>query len=312
MMHIVFSTDDGYAVGCGVCICSIVRHNDPKECYFHIFTSSLNAENRAKFAEIGSTYGCKIDIVDVDKTMFDSVGINGRFTVYTYYRFLAPQLLDCDKSLYFDCDILVRGSIKELWETDITDAPLAAVEDQAYSQDPKQFIEHIGPYNHTYFNAGVILLNHAYWREHNLLPQLIKAAQEHPSFTFYDQDALNFLLRDKAKLMSHRFNYQLGWTMGKGAESLKDNPYHVPEEEAVVIHYCSSAPWVYGEYHPLSHLFFEELEQSPWRGYDMTMTNWLITLTKPLKLVDKIFNTDKGYKLTSLIVYKWFKHRTKR
>ena len=100
--------------------------------------------------------------------------------------------------------------------------------------------------------------------------------------------------------------------MGKGAESLKDNPYHVPEEVAVVIHYCSSAPWVYGDYHPLSHLFFEELEQSPWRGYDMTMTNWLITLTKPLKLVNKIFNTDKGYKLTSLIVYKWFKHRTKR
>ena len=97
MMHIVFSTDDGYAVGCGVCICSIVRHNDPQECYFHIFTSSLNAENRAKFAEIGSTYSCKIDIVDVDKTMFDSVGINGRFTVYTDYRFLAPQLLDCDK-----------------------------------------------------------------------------------------------------------------------------------------------------------------------------------------------------------------------
>ncbi|MDY4521410.1 MAG: glycosyltransferase family 8 protein [Bacteroidales bacterium] len=308
-MDIVLCTDPKYAVGCGVCISSIVRHNDPKECNFHIFTNYLPASDRAKFEEIAKTHGCTIEIIDIDNKQFSNLSVSETFPVSIYYRYLAPSLLNCDKSLYFDCDIVVNGSIKELWNTDITDVPLAAIEDQANCLDPLYFASHIGPYNHSYFNSGVLLLNHRYWREHNTIAELTKSIEEHPSFTFADQDALNFVLRDKVKILSHNFNYQSDWAFGKWADSLKNNIFHTSKQEAIVIHYCYTAPWIFGKYHPMSNLFFKELEQSPWRDYVIAkhsrMEGKVATILRPLWWFDRAFSTNFGAKVTAWIVNKW-------
>lgn len=308
-MEIVLCTDENYAVGCGVCICSIARHNNPEECHFHVLTSNLSEKSKARFAEIAKTYGCTVELIDVDNQIFNNLTISKRFPISIYYRYLAPQLLQCDKSLYFDCDIIVRGSIKELWETDISNYPLAAVEDQAYGYDPTFFVSHIGNYTHRYFNSGVLLINHKYWREHNTIATLTKSIEEHPSFTFADQDALNFVLRDKVKILSHKFNYQSDWVFGKWANSLKDNKFHTSKEEAIVIHYCYTAPWIFGKYHPMSNLFFHELEHSPWRDYVIAkhsrMEGKVATILRPLWWFDRAFSTNIGAKATAWIANNW-------
>ena len=45
---------------------------------------------------------------------------------------------DMHKALYLDCDIIVLGSIRPLWDTDISDYALAAVEDQT-GNDPAHY-----------------------------------------------------------------------------------------------------------------------------------------------------------------------------
>ncbi|HET0228830.1 TPA: glycosyl transferase family 8, partial [Streptococcus pneumoniae] len=52
-----------------------------------------------------------------------------------------------------DLDIVVRKSIDELWDLDLTAIPLAAVRDDFYTHN---------------FNSGVLLINNGMWRAENV------------------------------------------------------------------------------------------------------------------------------------------------
>ncbi|HEW4541701.1 TPA: glycosyl transferase family 8 [Streptococcus pneumoniae] len=57
-----------------------------------------------------------------------------------------------------DSDIVVRKSIDELWDLDLTAIPLAAVRDDFYIHN---------------FNSGVLLINDGMWRAENVTQDLI-------------------------------------------------------------------------------------------------------------------------------------------
>ncbi|HET0617827.1 TPA: glycosyl transferase family 8 [Streptococcus pneumoniae] len=57
-----------------------------------------------------------------------------------------------------DLDIVVRKSIDELWDLDLTAIPLAAVRDDFCTHN---------------FNSGVLLINNGMWRAENVTQDLI-------------------------------------------------------------------------------------------------------------------------------------------
>ncbi|MDS5361511.1 glycosyltransferase [Streptococcus pneumoniae] len=57
-----------------------------------------------------------------------------------------------------DSDIVVRKSIDELWDLDLTAILLAAVRDDFYTHN---------------FNSGVLLINDGMWRAENVTQDLI-------------------------------------------------------------------------------------------------------------------------------------------
>ena len=92
--------------------------------------------------------------------MFDAykdVGTHSYISLSAYYRLKLPSILvELDKVLYLDCDVIVNTSLKDLYDTDITDYYAAGVKDIAMTSSgyvPK--LEN----NNIYFNTGVLLLN---------------------------------------------------------------------------------------------------------------------------------------------------------
>ena len=71
-----------------------------------------------------------------------------------------------------DSDTLVLGSLKELWDTNLNQLALGGVQD-TLSSNPSCFerLQYAPSYN--YMNRGVLLLNLAYWRKHNIEQQCI-------------------------------------------------------------------------------------------------------------------------------------------
>ncbi|WP_225354403.1 glycosyltransferase [Streptococcus pneumoniae] len=61
-----------------------------------------------------------------------------------FFRYFIPKYVSESRVLYLDLDIVVRKSIDELWDLDLTAIPLAAVRDDFYTHN---------------FNSGVLLIN---------------------------------------------------------------------------------------------------------------------------------------------------------
>ena len=131
---------------------------------------------------------------------FDSEIINCRVTSeqisryktdisYTVFlRYFVADFVKEDKALYLDCDLVVTKNLDELFATDLQDYPLAAIRDfggRAY-------------FGREIFNAGVLLVNNALWKQEHITQKLIDLTNEwHDKVDQADQSILNMLFENK-------------------------------------------------------------------------------------------------------------------
>ena len=172
MLHIAFNTDSAYTRFCGVTMVSLLRHNRQELVTFHILGRGLTPADKEALTILTDNFGQQICFYDTDPKLLEGMSINcsaGHISLTTYLRcFLAEALpATIDRVIYLDCDMLVLNSLKELWETDIAGKALAAVEDMSCDED-ERFERLCYPKSESYFNAGMLLVNLQYWREHQV------------------------------------------------------------------------------------------------------------------------------------------------
>ena len=172
---------------------------------------------------------------------FDSEIINCRVTSeqisryktdisYTVFlRYFVADFVKEDKALYLDCDLLVTKNLDELFATDLQDYPLAAVRDfggRAY-------------FGLEIFNAGVLLVNKAFWKKENMTQKLIDLTNEwHDKVEQADQSILNMLFEHKWLELEFDYNHIV--------IHKQFTDYQLPEGQdyPAIIHYLSHRkPW---------------------------------------------------------------------
>jgi len=172
---------------------------------------------------------------------FDSEIINCRVTSeqisryktdisYTVFlRYFIADFVQEDKALYLDCDLLVTKNLDDLFATDLQDYPLAAVRDfggRAY-------------FGQEIFNAGVLLVNNAFWKKDNMTHKLIDLTNEwHDKVEQADQSILNMLFENKW--------LELGFDYNHIVIHKQFTDYQLPEGQdyPAIIHYLSHRkPW---------------------------------------------------------------------
>ena len=186
---------------------------------------TLTENNRQKFIRTAEKYHQYVDLVDVtryrdkiDKKTADF--FKESFTVGALYRLAIPEVLELDKVIYLDCDVIVNLDICELWEAcNFTDwgvgtkKYLAAVMDVVYvnlkrSDLRYSFCKLNGCNPKTYINTGVLVMNLKAFREYKNFFQIsTKWLRQHlHSSPCADQDALNSLLYGSITFLDKRFN----------------------------------------------------------------------------------------------------------
>lgn len=109
-MNIALCADENFTIPALVCITSIFENNKD-DSHIYVLTDGISDKAKGKFCKLSETYNRQIDILTIDKSVFDGLIVNERFPVSMYYRFLLPQMLPNEnKILYLDCDIIVRHS----------------------------------------------------------------------------------------------------------------------------------------------------------------------------------------------------------
>lgn len=75
---------------------------------------------------------CRLDVRVVDDAVFRELKLNiPHVSRHTYYRYAIAELFpQLDKALYLDADLVVRGSLAELWNTNLGGFLCAGVRDR--------------------------------------------------------------------------------------------------------------------------------------------------------------------------------------
>ncbi len=147
-----------------------------------------NPENKITLIKLGNEFN---DWIKSSKNKLNS------YTPFAFLRLFA-QNIDAlpDKIIYLDCDVMLKGDIKELFNIDISNYEMGVVKDR-YGR----FF--ISP---TYFNSGVLLLNLNRIRQTNLFER-VKEMCLTKKMKMPDQTALNHLC-EKVLYLPRRFNEQ--------------------------------------------------------------------------------------------------------
>lgn len=275
-MNILFSTDNNYVMPTGVLMHSISINNPQDVNYYLMVNESFSKENEDKLRLIAKQYGNHISfhtITDeVTKVLpFGKDNMPGHVSIATYYRLFVAQILpeDVHKIIYLDGDMIVRGSLDKLWNTDLDGYAIAAVHDM---DEQKHIDSHRLPYpmETGYFNAGMQLINVDYWRKNDCLSLFMNFLKEHADkIVYHDQDVLNSCLYDKKKWVSVTYNFQNGFLYNsehkdyvKGLQREIDDAINDP----IIIHFSTySKPWHINCFHPFCAVWRHYKKKSQWK-----------------------------------------------
>jgi lipopolysaccharide biosynthesis glycosyltransferase len=156
----------------------------------------------------------------------------------TYYRLFIPDLYpEYSKAVYVDSDTVVLGDISELYNYDLGDNYVGACNEQAMVQENVygEYVEKcIGIDRNHFFNAGVLLINCAQFREKRILDLFIKLLHEYTFIVTQDEDYLNVICKDRVLWIDNNWDVEV---FGE----IKSRP-----EDFKLIHYIMvSKPWHY-------------------------------------------------------------------
>lgn len=274
-MHVTVNIDSNYVKYCTVMLTSLFENNGGENFHIHIIGPHLTGDERHKLqGVVEGKYGQACSFYSPDDKLLNMCRMDPScyISIATYYRVFLDRILpaNIDKVIYLDCDIIVNGSIKKLWEQDISGVSVGAVFDMSCGVASYYERLHYAP-EHGYFNAGVLLINLDNLRKDNFSARASDFLEQHaPELAFYDQDLLNALLHTDKKMLPLRWNVQHGFLRRNRAsrmtsESLRDIESEI--NETVIVHYTGSKkPWQYKSQHPWRKLYFKYLDMTEYRG----------------------------------------------
>lgn len=213
-INILCATDDNYVPYCGIMLTSVFENNKDVAVNAYVLTDHpLCSSNRKKMEQLAKRYEQNIHFVLVDNNFVKNYPTKDMpyWSIAMYYRLYAEKLLPqtIDKILYLDCDIIVNGSLNELFNIDLEGKAVAAVADiYAFSDERQNNLSY--PPTAGYFNSGVLLMNLSYWRELKIGEQCLKyLTANYDKLSANDQDVLNAVLWDKKVSLPLQYNYQI-------------------------------------------------------------------------------------------------------
>ena len=169
-------------------------------------------------------------------TTTDRMNINVppvNITQSMYYRYLFAEMLpkSVKRLIYMDADIICKGDILQLWQTDLQGRVLGAVRDWG---EAKSCVR-IGLKNGRYFNSGVLLMDLVKWRQQQLTQKLFQWLEQvgDTKILWGVQEALNGVIDGDFVELPKKYN-----CIGINNTVLKAEP------DDVIVHYIDYVkPW---------------------------------------------------------------------
>lgn len=241
IVPVFFACDDNFVKFTMVTVRSMLE-NASKDYHYNIYILNTNIMDRMKKAsfDIVDEYdNATLEFVDVTsylESISDRLPIRDYYSKTTYYRlFIAEMFPQYDKAIYLDSDMIVKGDISVLYNKEIGNNLVGAAHEQAMVQTDAygDYVEHnIGISRHSFFNAGMLVINSDLWRKEAVLDQFIDLLGLYTFRVTQDEDYLNAICQDRVAWVGDEWNVEIYETI------------NVSEEDACIFHYIMwCKPW---------------------------------------------------------------------
>lgn len=256
-IHIGFGIDKNFGAFVGITITSLVHNNIQHDLNIHIVYDELLPEDMERLLKTEQLYR-NLTLYFYQLTSTEGMTFvvpPGHITQAMYYRYLFAQMLpgSVKKLLYLDADIICKGDIMPLWQTDLQGKVLGAVRDWGEAKSCGR----IGLKNGRYFNSGVLLIDLAKWRRQMLTQKLFCWLEKvgDTKILWGDQDALNGVIDGDFVELPKKYNCIVinNTTLKEAADT-------------ILIHYIDYIkPWhIYYTDSSAKELYWEYVKKSLW------------------------------------------------
>lgn len=274
-MEIVVCTDRNYIMPCGILFYSLCKNNKSCTIVFHVvIDASVTDEDKSSLTSIAGQFNQQIEFHLIDSHLFDTfpnLGPNVYVSKATYYRLYLTEILPStiDKILYLDCDMVIRKDLNDLWNKDIANYAVGVSAD-GWESKIQIFNRLEYPYEKGYFNAGMLLINLKYWREHNVLGRCLNFIKNHfDRIVSHDQDVLNFVLQDEKVPVGITYNFLENFLYKKNLALFDYSKYKDEIDKAkndpAIIHYVASKPWMTNCTNPYKDVYLKYKKETQWK-----------------------------------------------
>lgn len=288
--HVVYACNDGYAIPMGVSLYSLFKNNASGKFCVHLFSEGISKEHKEQLARVAADAGKTLiikEMPDLDAIVGTKLYVEP-LSLSAYLRIFLCLLIEdeADRVLWLDGDTLVLGSIQELFDMDITQtAGAMALNMGVYNKRIHGFKK-----DEPYYNDGIFLINLKFWREHKVFEAILKEMRRrHGRAIDHDQDIINCILKGKITTLDPRFNFVVHYQIAcnnyddflshsglkpmetYSLETLQTASkdiriYHIMDPTFKSVKQKLVRPWFSNANHPISTLWYEYLDETPWRG----------------------------------------------
>ncbi|HEM4990282.1 TPA: glycosyltransferase [Streptococcus suis] len=298
-INIAFSINDNHCLYVFFSISMIKKYTNNLDIFVLHTDLSDKSKDRLKTLE---TESVNIHFVTIDRELFSNLPLTlDGITIETYYRYLLPEILvDCDKVIYLDSDLLIRCDVKELWDIDVSQHYLAGVNEiDIINRFPDHKLKLGFDLDELFINVGVLICNLQKMRQDKITHHLFTETERLKDIIlFQDQDVINVALKGKIADLPLAYNYTVE-AMEKDLLSL---------DEIKVIHYNSqiAKPWIPKNYQNKKISKYLELWKSQFVTHMKQIQQTKVSLLLPvynetsLTTIEKI--CKQSYKNIQLIL----------
>ena len=242
---VLHDNSGNYCKYAGVVVQSILIHTTANVHFYILCDETIDETQMNRFYSLINNSACTMDFVKVKiPDSWNNLRGVSIYSVGTLFKLLMVEALpkNIEKTIYIDDDILVNMDINDLWNVDMENFLVCGVQERCREQG--------------YINAGVMLLDIKGIREYcDLYSDSVSFFRENPTCMCLDQDAFNYILRKKKKLLNNKFNT---FTIEEKETEMLRN---------VIYHFVSRYPNANGKT-SFDREFFRVLRQTPWWNSD--------------------------------------------
>ena len=287
---IVYAADDKFAEILGVSLVSLYESSkDMDDIIVYILDSGITDANKQKLLSVCKFYKRSDAVFIPGKNISEKLSMNvavDRGSLSQYARLFVSSDLpqELSRVLYLDCDIVIKKSIRELWNLDLQGKIIGALMD-AFSRYYRKNID-LEP-NDIMFNSGVMLIDLEKWRrddiEDNLLNFIVANIGR---LQTGDEGALNAILSHDTYCFEPRFNsvtifydftYKEMLIYRKPPKFYTEEEVHEAVENPAIIHFTTSflskRPWMKGCKHRYADEWMKYKKMSPWKDEPLREDN---------------------------------------